>query len=205
MLLFDSIGPNPKVVRMFMAERGVSGIEVQKVDLLGGENRQEAYMAKNPTGTLPALQLDNGSYLSEITVICEYLDEIATRGPSLIGSTPEERAETRMWVRRIDLGIIEPMVAGFRYAEGLKLFSNRMRCIPHAAEDMKAIAQEKLAWLDRQIAGRTFICGNRFTLADVFLFAFLQFGATVKQGLDPANTHLVAWYDRMAARPSAAV
>jgi glutathione S-transferase len=203
MLLFDSIGPNPKVVRMFIAERGVSGIETQKVDLLAGENRQEPYIAKNPTGTLPALQLDSGNYLSEITVICEYLDEIAAAGPSLIGSTPEERAETRMWIRRIDLGIIEPMVAGFRSAEGLKLFANRMRCIPHAADDLKTIAKEKLAWLDKQIAGRTFICGDRFTLADIFLFAFLQFAATVRQGLDPANTNLVAWYERMAARPSA--
>lgn len=205
MLLFDSIGPNPKVVRMFIAERGVTGIQTQKVDLIAGENRQEPYVAKNPTGTLPTLQLDNGRYISEITVICEYLDETASGGPSLIGSTAEERAETRMWVRRIDLGIVEPMVAGFRSAEGLKLFSSRIRCLPQAADDLKTIAKEKLVWLDQQIAGRTFICGDRFSLADIFLFAFLQFAATVKQGLDPANKNLTAWYERMAARPSAAV
>ena len=205
MLLLDSVGPNPKVVRMFIAERGVSGIPVQTVDLRGGENRQEAYLAKNPAGGLPALQLDDGSYLAEITAICEYLDEIATSGPSLIGTTPQERAETRMWTRRIDLGIVEPMTAGFRYAEGLKMFTTRMRCIPQAADDLKAIAKDKLAWLDGQIAGRQFVCGDRFTLADIVLFAFLQFGATVRQPLDPANTNLAAWYDRMAARPSAAV
>ncbi|MDR3534826.1 MAG: glutathione S-transferase [Rhodopila sp.] len=205
MLLFDSIGPNPKVVRMFMAERGISGIPVQTVDLMRGENRREPYLSKNPTGQLPALQLDDGSYLTEITAICEYLDEIASAGPSLIGATPQERAETRMWTRRIDLGIIEPLTAGFRYAEGLKLFSNRMRCIPQAADDLKAIAREKLAWLDGQIAGRPFICGERLTLADILLFAFLQFAGTVRQPLDPANSNLTAWYDRMATRPSAAV
>ena len=205
MLLYDSIGPNPKVVRMFMAERGITGIPVQTVDLRGGENRQEPYVSKNPTGTLPALALDDGSVLSEITAICEYLDEIAPSGPSLIGSTPQERAETRMWTRRIDLGIIEPMVAGFRYSEGLKMFSSRMRCIPQAADDLKALGREKLTWLDGLIDGRTFICGERLTMADIMLFPFLQFGATVRQPLDPANGNLSAWYERMAARPSAAV
>ena len=205
MLLLDSIGPNPKVVRMFIAERGITGIPAQTVDLRGGENRQEAYLAKNPAGGLPALQLDDGSYLVEITAVCEYLDEIAASGPSLIGATPQERAETRMWTRRIDLGIVEPLTAGFRYAEGLKMFSTRMRCIPQAADDLKAIAKDKLAWLDGQIAGRQYICGDRYSLADIMLFAFLQFAATVRQPLDPANTNLAAWYDRMAARPSAAV
>lgn len=204
MLLLDSVGPNPKVVRMFIAERGISGIETETVDLRGGENRQAPYMAKNPTGTLPTLQLDDGTYLSEITAICEYLDETAA-GPSLIGATAQERAETRMWTRRIDLGIVEPLTAGFRYAEGLKMFQSRMRCMPQAADDMKANARDKLAWLDKQMAGRTWICGERFTLADIVLFAFLQFAAMVKQPLDPANANLTAWYERMAARPSAGV
>jgi len=204
MLLFDSMGPNPKVVRMFIAERGISGIPVQKVDLMGGENRREPYLSKNPTGQLPALELDDGSCLAEITAICEYLDE-TTPGPSLIGATAAERAECRMWVRRIDLGIIEPLANGFRFAEGLKLFNARIRCIPQAADDLKLIAKEKLAWLDGQIAGREFICGDRFTLADILLFAFLQFAATVRQPLDPANAHLAAWFDRVAARPTAGV
>ena len=145
MLLFDSVGPNPKVVRMFIAEHGLTGIPVQTVDLRGGENRQADYLAKNPTGGLPSLQLADGSILSEITAICEYLDETAPAGASLIGATPQERAETRMWTRRIDLGIVEPMTAGFRYAEGLKMFSTRMRCIPQAADDLKAMAKEKMA------------------------------------------------------------
>jgi glutathione S-transferase len=150
------------------------------------------------------LELDDGSYLTEITAICEYLDEIAP-GTSLIGATPQQRAETRMWTRRIDLNIVEPMVAGFRYAEGLKFFTPRMRCIPQAADDLKAMAKEKLVWLDGLIAGRSFICGDRLTLADILLFAFLQFAASVRQPIDPANTNVAAWYERMAARPSASV
>jgi glutathione S-transferase len=205
MLLYDSIGPNPKVVRMFIAERGITGIPAQTIDLMAGENRQPAYLAKNPTGGLPALELDDGSVLTEITAICEYLDEITPTGTSLIGTNAQERGETRMWARRIDLGIVEPLTAGFRYAEGLKMFATRMHCIPQAADDLKAMAKEKLAWLNGQIAGRTFICGDRLTLADIMLFAFLQFGAGVRQKLDPANTTIAAWYGRMAGRPSAGV
>jgi glutathione S-transferase len=203
MRLYDSIGPNPKVVRMFIAERGITGIPVQTIDLRGGENRREPYLSKNPAGQLPALALDDGSILTEITAICEYLDEIAQGGVSLIGSTAQERAETRMWTRRIDLQIVEPLTQGYRYGDALKFFERRMRCIPQASDDLKALAREKLAWLDGLIAGRTFICGERLTLADLLLFAFLQFAATVKQPLDPANANLTAWYDRMAQRPSA--
>ena len=114
MKLYNSVGPNPKVVRMFMAEAGIE-IPVQEIDLMGGENRQAAYMQKNPTGTSPALELDDGSVISEITAICEYLAE-SRGGSELIGRTPEERAETRMWARRIDLAILENLTNGFRYS-----------------------------------------------------------------------------------------
>jgi len=199
--LHNSIGPNPRVVRMFLAEKGVV-LPLVTVDLLGGENRREPYLSKNPSGQLPCLELDDGSFLAEITAICEYIEEKHPK-PALIGSTPEERAATRMWVRRIDLNIVEPMANGFRYAEGLALFKNRIRTIPQAADDLKAIAREKLAWLDAQIAGRDWIVGNRFTLADVLLYGFVDFGATVGQPLDPAWKNLGAWRDRVAARPSA--
>jgi glutathione S-transferase len=203
MLLYDSIGPNPRVVRMFAAERGVT-LPSTKVDLRGGENRREPFLAKNPSGQLPALELDNGSVLAEITAICEYLDEIGPAGHTLIGATPEERAETRMWVRRIDLNILEPLANGFRFAEGLKLFEPRIRVIPQAAADLKLLAQEKLRWLDGLVAGREFVCGNRLTLADILLFVFLDFGKTVGQPLDPANAHVAAIVERVRARPSAA-
>jgi glutathione S-transferase len=202
MQFYNSVGPNPRVVRMFMAERGIT-LPLVQVDLRGGENRQAAYLAKNPAGQMPALELDDGSILAEITAICEYLDEV-TPGTSLIGATPQERAETRMWVRRIDLNIVEPMANGFRFAEGLKLFQNRIRCIPQAADDLKKTAQEKLAWLDGLIEGREFIAGSRLTLADILLFCFLDFGASVGQPIDPALANITAHHARMKARPSAA-
>jgi glutathione S-transferase len=204
MLFYDSMGPNPKVVRMFMAERGVSGIPTETIDLRGGENRREPYLSRNPSGQCPALALDNGMVLAEITAICEYLDEIGPPGGTLIGATPEERAETRMWARRIDLHVLEPMANGFRYTDGLKMFENRIHCIPAAGADLKAIAQEGVSWLDGLMEGKRFICGERLTLADILLFAFLDFFAGVRQPLNEANKNIVAWYGRMKARPSAA-
>ncbi len=201
MKLYNSVGPNPKVVRMFMAERGIE-IESQEVDLMGAENRKEEFLKINPAGQLPALELDNGDVISEITVICEYLDE--KEGSSdLIGTTAEDRAETRMWVRRIDLGILENLANGFRFAEGEALFKDRMRLIPHAADDLKILAQEKLTWLDGLIEGKEFICGDRFSLADIVLFVFLEFGTQVGQPLNTENKNIMAWYERVKERPAA--
>lgn len=202
MKLYNSVGPNPKVVRMFMDECGME-MDRQDLDLMGGENRQPEFVSKNPTGTSPALELDDGSILSEITAICEYLAE-KDGGSSLIGETAEERADTRMWTRRIDLGIVEMMTNGFRYSEGLPIFKDRLTTIPHAADDLKGIAQEKLTWLDGQMAGKQFVCGDRFSLADVLLFCFLEFGSQVGQPLNEKNTNIMSWYERVGSRPSAA-
>ena len=202
MKLINSIGPNPKVVRMYMAERGIS-LETLDIELVAGENRQPDYLSKNPSGTTPALQLDDGSFVAEITVICEYLDD-KNGNSDLIGTTAEARAETRMWGRRIDLQIMENVANGFRYSEGLAMFKDRLRTIPHAADDLKILAQERLTWLDQQMAGKQFVCGDRFTLADIMLYCFLEFGVQVGQPLNAANKNISAWYERVAARPSAA-
>lgn len=201
MKLYTSVGPNPKTVRMFLAEKAMEIPKIE-IDLMGAENRREPYLSKNPSGQMPALELDNGTYLAEITAICEYLEEVKPE-PALIGRTPEERAETRMWTRRIDLNIVEPLINGFRFSDGLKLFQNRIHCIPQAAADLKQVAQERLAWLDRLMAGKTYVCGERLTLADIMLFAFLEFGARVGQPLNLELKTIPGWYERMKARPSA--
>lgn len=201
MKLYHSIGPNPRVVRMFMEEKDIS-LPTEEVDLLAGENRREPYLHKNPWGQMPALELEDGSVLTEVTAICEYLDETFPGG-DLIGTTPEERAVTRMWTRRVNLYIVEPMLNGFRYAEGIELFAPRMRVIPHAADDLKMIAKEQLARLEEQMAGRQYLCGDRYSLADVFLYCMLDFAGTVGQPLDSAWTHLTGWMDRISQRPAA--
>jgi glutathione S-transferase len=202
MKLYDSIGPNPQIVRMFMAEKGIE-IPKQTVDLRGGENRQETHLKRNPMGQMPTLELDDGFYLSEVVPICEYLEE-KYPNPPLIGATAEQRAECRMWTRRVDLNIGEPMLNGFRFGEGLKFFEKRVVCVPEASPGLKKIAAHRLQWLNEQMAdGRDYLCGKRFTLADILLYCFVTFAGTVGQPVDPANANVVAWLARVGARPSA--
>jgi glutathione S-transferase len=202
MRFYNSVGPNPRVVTMFMAEKGIEVPEVM-IDLRGGENRRAPYNVDvNPAGQTPALELDDGSVLTEIIAICEYLEERFPT-PALVGTTAEERAKTRMWTRRIDIKICEPLTNGFRFAEGLPVFEPRMRCLPEAATGLKAVAQDGLRWLDPLIAGRAFIAGDALTLADIMLFAFLDFGVSVGQPIDPANENIARWYEQMKTRPSA--
>ncbi len=201
MKLYTSIGPNPRIVRMFLLEKGLE-IPTVQVDLMGGENRRGTYLEKNPAGQLPALELKDGRVLGETVVICEYIEEKSPR-PPLIGSTPEERAETRMWQRRVELNITEHLFNAFRYAEGLPLFKERIPTIPEAADGLKALVRKRLEWIDGLIGDNQFLCGDRFTLADIILFCALDFGATVGQPMDPNLKNLGAWFARVAARPSA--
>jgi glutathione S-transferase len=203
MKLYNSIGPNPRLVKMFAAEKGLK-LELVEVDIIGGESRQPAYLAINPTGTTPVLAPDGGRPIAETTAICEYLEELQA-SPPLIGATPAARAEARMWWRRVDLLVVQPMTAGFRGAEGLPLFQDRVVCLPQAADDLKRTAQQGLAWLEAQIGDKPYIAGDALTVADLLLFCFVEFGEKVGQGLDPAHVHLTAWRERMAARPSAAL
>jgi glutathione S-transferase len=201
MKLYTSVGPNPRVVTMFMAEKGIT-LDMVTVDIRGGENRQDAFLKVNPSGQSPSLELDDGSNLNEITAICEYLDE-KNPGASLIGATAEERAATRMWTRRVDLKVCEPLANGFRFGEGLPMFQGRMRCLPDASPGLKAIAQDGIQWFENNFQG-PWLAGDRFTLADVLLFCFLDFGAVVGQPLDPKFVKINDWFNRVKARPSVA-
>lgn len=201
MKLYNSLGPNPRLVRMFMMEKGIE-LPTEEIDIDAGENRGDAYKKLNPSGQVPSLELDDGSILSETIAICEYLDE-KYPDPPLIGETPEERAKTRMWQRRCELNITEPLANGYRYGEGLAMFKDRLHVIPQASDDLKAIARENQQWLDGLIAGRDYIAGDKLRLVDLHLYCLLDIAPSVGQPLDESNKNLDAWYRRMGARPSA--
>lgn len=209
MLLHDYVdAPNPRVVRMFLAEKGAS-VPTRQVDLANQENRRPPYVTEiNRTGQVPALQLDDGSAICEILPICEYLEECFPE-PALIGSTPEERARTRMWTRWIDLKYVERMTEAIVVREGLvrriyRKFNYKTMLPPEMAPVCAQIALEKLAWLDAEMGDRAFVCGPRLTLADIHLFCFLDFF----ERNDLGHPRELRWVDdfhrRMAARPSAA-
>lgn len=201
MKLYSSIGPNPRLVRMFAAEKGIQLVTVD-VDIIGGENRAPAFLALNPSGTTPVLQLDDGQVISETAAICEYLEELYP-DVALIGATPLQRAQTRMWWRRVEHAVVLPMTAGFRAAEGLELFQNRVRCYPQVADQFKLAASEGLSWLDQQFGAQAFIVGERLTAVDLLLYCFLEFGAQVGQALDGERcANLARWQASMKMRAS---
>ena len=202
MKLYQSLGPNPRVVLMYLAETGVA-VERRFVDIMAAENRQPDFCAKSPLGHTPLLELDDGGCIAESIAICEYLGE-TLGGHALVGATAEERGRTRMLVRIVDQLVVVPMTAGFRGAEGLPMFQSRLLCLPDAAGDLKRLAADGLAQLDRIVGAGPWVAGDRFSLADILLYSFVEFGAMVGQPLDPALTNLAAWRDRVAARPSAA-
>ena len=202
MKLYQSLGPNPRVVLMYLAETGVA-VDRRFVDIMAAENRQPEFGAKSPLGHTPLLELDDGGCIAESIAICEYLDE-TLGGHTLLGATAEERAQTRMLARIVDQLVVVPMTSGFRGAEGLPMFESRVLCLPDAAADLKRLAADGLAQVNRIVGAGPWLAGNRFSLADILLYSFVEFGAMVGQPLDPALANLNAWRDRVAARPSAA-
>lgn len=201
MLLFDALSPAPRALRMFLLEKGLS-IPARNIDVFGGENRKPEYLAHNPAGQTPALLLDDGSCIAEAVAIMEYLEERQPY-PPLIGSTPERRAATRQWLRRVELNITENIHNAYHYAEGLARFRDRIPVAPEAAEGLKRVAQDRIAWLDAMITGREFIAGPAFSAADIWLYIWLDFAACVKQPFDRTLPHIAPWFDRIARRPSA--
>jgi glutathione S-transferase len=201
MILYESGGPNPRIVKMLIIEKGIDVPRVA-VDALRGESRQPAFVARNPAATTPALELDDGRVIAESTVIAEYLDELHP-SPPLIGHDAASRAETRMWMRRVTLKVTEPLTYGFRFGEGIGIFADRVRCLPDASSGFKAIARDGLAWFEAQMTDRAWVGGQNMTLADIMLFCFVEFGAKVGQPLDPDHRALAGWVERMKARPSA--
>jgi glutathione S-transferase len=208
---FDLFAPSPWVVWMFAQEKGIK-FERKIIDLLARENRRAPFITEvNPLGELPAVVLDDGTALTEITPICEYLEEIYPETP-LIGSTPLERAETRMWVRRIDQKIAEPMGEGFSADEGREFFEadrqhadlvTKSILPPDAGPALKAKAREKIVWLNGQMDGRQWVCGDRFSLADILLYCYLQFGEHQGQPIPQEALWMRDFFDRMLQRPTA--
>lgn len=201
MLLYDALSPGPRTVRMFLLEKNLI-IPTRQVDVFSGENRQHPFLDSNPAGQLPTLRLDNGICISESVAIVEYLEELHP-DPILVGSTPEERALTRQWLRRVELNITEFIHNAYHYAEGVGRFKKRIPVAVEAANGLKAVAQDRIAWLDAMIGGRMFLVPDRFTIADIWLYVWLDFGITVGQSFDRTLPNIVPWFERIAARPSA--
>lgn len=197
----DIIAPTPRRVRMFLAEKGVE-IPRVPVTIGKGEHLSAEYRAKVPSGRVPALELDDGTVISESVAICRYIEELHPE-PNLMGVDARERASIEMWQRRMEFELLLPLAAIFRHTHPkMAALENQ---VPAYAEAQRPAAVKRLARLDRDLGLQRFIAGARFTIADITAFTTLAFfprlcGITIDEQLP----NVQRWMADIAARPSAA-
>jgi glutathione S-transferase len=200
MKIYDFVGaPNPKKLRVFLAEKGID-VRRETVDIVSGQNRAPQFLSKNPSGGLPVLELDDGSYLPESLAIMEYFEELHPQ-PPMIGTTPVERARTRAVERIAELGVLSPIATIFQNTH--PFMAGRLKQSPDAAENARTRLQANLAVLDTLIGSNPFVAGKRPTIADCTLFAALEFAAFAGVELDPSFTNINRWFADFKKRPSA--
>ncbi len=194
--------PNPRRVTMFIAEKGIEGIEVVPVDIMKGEHLTERYKALNPLARIPALELDDGRVLCETRAICTYLEGLRPE-PNLMGEGAEERAFIEMADRQVELHLFMCIANWTRHGHPAlaALESNQL---PEFASAQAEKMREGARWLDTRLASQPYIAGGRFTIADITAFCALEFarGLMKYRPSDDALDKLQEWRDRVAGRPS---
>lgn len=181
--------PNPRKVRMYVAEKGLS-LPTIELNLRAGEQRTPEFLAKNPFAGVPVLELDDGTVIAESLAIIEYLEELYP-APPLIGADPVARAVIRMWERRCEIGVYLPA-------------SRMVHSKGEIAEQAKQTLVARLALINGGLQGREWVAGQ-FSIADIMLFIGVDTASHGQFTLDPAWTNLQRWYAAMKARPSVAL
>lgn len=209
MKLYDmKMAPNPRRVRMFLAEKGLE-IPREEVDIQAGDNLRPEYLAINPRGVVPTLVLDDGTVLDESIAICRYFEELHPE-PNLFGRTPIERAQVESWQRRMEFEGMMNIAAAFRnsmpaYAErGAPGAGPPTPQIPALAERGLMMARHWMETLDARLAVSPFVAGDRFTVADITAFICIDFAKWVRLRVGQEHPALAAWYQGIRERPGAA-
>lgn len=191
--------PNPRRVRIFLAEKGIQ-VPYEEVDIGKAVNRGEEFRKKNPLSTVPVLELDDGTFISESVAICRYFEELQPL-PQLFGADAKQRALVEMWNRRMEFNILQPIADAFRQRHDF--FKGRIRQLAEYAEVQRLNAEDGLDWLDRELAARRFIAGDQFSIADITAVVAIDFGRVSKIAIKPDQLNLARWHAEVSARPSA--
>jgi glutathione S-transferase len=197
--------PNPRRVLMFIAEKGITGIQTVQIDLGKGEHRAGDFVARNPMAQVPVLELDDGRSLGETRAICTYLEGMHPQ-PNLMGEGFEERAFIEMADRRCELQLFLKIANCIRHTHpGLAMLEQPQFGEFGAAQGEKM--RDTARWLDGVLARQEFVAGSRFTIADITAFCALEFarGLMKFRPGEEGMANLQAWRDRIAERPSAKV
>ena len=191
--------PNPRRVRVFLAEKGLT-VPFEQINIGTADNRKPEFLKINPMGTLPVLELDDGTCISESVAICRYFEELHPH-PPLFGADAKQRALVEMWNRRMEFNILQPIADAFRQRHDF--FKGRIRQLAEYAEVQRLNAEDGLDWLDRELAARRFIAGDQFSIADITAVVAIDFGRVSKIAIKPDQLNLARWHAEVSARPSA--
>jgi glutathione S-transferase len=192
--------PNPRRVRIFLAEKGIS-IPLVHVPMREGAHKSAEFKVKNSLGQIPVLELDDGSTLSESVAICRYLEELNPE-PRLFGSDPWQRAVVDMWIRRIELALANRI--GAVWINTHKYTARLGTQYKDYGEAMRVRALEVMRWLDGEIDGREFISSQHYSMADIVALTTIDFGQFIGIEIPEDLARLRGWHKRVSARPSAA-
>ena len=200
-LYHDTRAPNPRRVRVFLAEKGLTDrVELVEVSINAKAHLSPEHLARHPLGMVPVLELDDGRVLTESVAICRYLEELHP-APALFGTDPWSRAKVEEWNRHAELELLGPISQVFRNSH--PFWQGRIEQAPAFADIMRTLVGERFAWLDRELAGRPFLAGDTFTVADITALCAIDFGKPSGIRVGDATPHLARWYREVSARPSA--
>jgi len=195
-----SVAPNPRRVRIFAAEKGID-LTLEEVDILAGQSRTPEFLAKNSSGGVPVLELDDGSDLSESVAICRYLEGLHPE-PNLLGRDLREQVEIERWNRRMELELFAAI--GRTVQNTCPIFQGRFKQFPEYGEAQRAVVYQRLERMDRELNWQQFVAGDHFTIADITALVAIDIGGRLADiKIAPELANLTRWYNAVSRRPSA--
>ncbi len=206
MKLYDNkMAPNPRRVRMFIAEKNISfsqaGIEVINVDIAKGETFSEKFRQMSPYGGLPVLELDDGDYLTESMAICRYFEELYPDSP-LMGGDAKSKACIEMWNRRIEIYLYQSIAMSFRH--GNPMWKSVTTQVAEFSEVSAIEVDKNIHKLDKHLQGSEYVAGNEFSVADITALCAIDFAKVISRRIDEEkHPHLARWHKKVSARNSA--
>ena len=195
-----SVAPNPRRVRIFAAEKGIE-LALEEINILAGQSRTPEFLAKNSSGAVPVLELDDGSYLSESVAICRYLEGLQPE-PNLLGRDLREQAEIERWNRRMELELFAPIARTVQNTNSI--FQGRFKQFPEYGEAQRAVVYQRLERMDHELEGHEFVACDRFTIADITALVGIDIGGRLADTkIAPKFAHLSRWHETVSKRASA--
>jgi glutathione S-transferase len=194
------VAPSPRRVRMFAAEKEIN-LQLEEVDLLAGQGRTPEFLAKNSSGAVPVLELDDGSYLPESVAICRYLEGLHPE-PNLFGRDFREQVQIEMWNRRMEFELLAPV--GHAVVNTNPIFRGVFAQFPDHGEAQRAVAHQRLERMNSELQASEFVAGKRFTIADITALVAIDVGGVMANiQIDPRLENLTRWHKTVSSRPSA--